>query len=159
MTTTIMLVEDEPDDALFFERALKKAGVTSPLRVAKGGREALDYLQGVDTFKDRELYPLPCMVVLDLNLPHATGFEVLEQIRQHPELRNLVVIVLTSSASDADIAKAYSLGANAYLVKPSDSSQLVDMVQAIKHFWLTYNCLPHTSGTRPPPAGGLQAAS
>jgi two-component system response regulator len=149
MTTTILLVEDEATDVFFFERAMKKAGVVNPLQVATDGEQALDYLEGRGKFADRKAYPLPCLIVLDLKMPGTTGFEVLERIRHQPELRKLVVVVLTSSVSDEDIAKAYELGANAYLVKPADSTELVDVVEAIKHFWLTHNhAPPHTTRLR-----------
>ena len=149
MTSTILLVEDEATDAFFFERAMKKAGVANPLRVATDGQQALDYLEGRGKFADRETYPLPCLIVLDLKMPGTTGFEVLERIRGQPDLRKLVVVVLTSSVSDDDIAKAYELGANAYLVKPPDSAELVNIVQAIKQFWLTHNhAPPHTTRLR-----------
>ena len=142
MTTTILLVEDEPADAFFFERAMKKAGVANPLQVASDGKQALDYLEGGGKFADRKKYPLPCLIVLDLKMPGTTGFEVLEQIRNRPGSQKPIVVVLTSSVSDEDIARAYDLGANAYLVKPADTTELADIVQAIKHFWLTYNHAP-----------------
>jgi CheY-like chemotaxis protein len=141
----ILLVEDEPNDVFFFEHCLQRANIPNPLRVAKDGLEALDYLRGIGKFSNREKNPLPCLVVLDLKLPKATGFEVLEQMRLEPDLRRMIVLVLTSSSSDRDIIKSYDLGANAYLVKPSDSRQLARMVQTLKDFWLTHN--------RPPPAG------
>jgi CheY-like chemotaxis protein len=146
VTHVILLVEDEPNDAFFFEHCLKQAGIENGLRVARDGTEALEYLQGAGPFADRNSYPFPSLVVLDLKLPRATGFEVLEQIRREPELRRLIVVVLTSSSSDKDIARSYELGANAYLVKPSDSRRLAHMVHTIKEFWLTHNRPP------PPPA-------
>jgi len=142
MTTPILLVEDEPNDVFFFEHALKKSGITHPLHVARDGQEALDYLAGVDKFSDRAAYPIPQLVVLDLNLPRATGFEVLRQVRQHPELQQLIVLVLTSSASDDDITKAYVLGANAYLVKSAEVGKLVTLVEALGNFWLKHNVPP-----------------
>lgn len=138
----ILLVEDEPNDAFFFEHSLKHAGVENLLRVVRDGVEALEYLQGAGKFADREKFPLPSLVLLDLKLPRATGFEVLEYMRDHPELRRLIVVVLTSSSSHRDIIKSYDLGANAYLVKPSDSRQLAQIVKTIKDFWLTHNHPP-----------------
>jgi CheY-like chemotaxis protein len=138
----ILLVEDEPNDAFFFEHCLRRAGIVNRLRVARDGLEALDYLKGIGKFADRETHPLPALVVLDLKLPKATGFEVLEQMRLEPGLRRMIVIVLTSSSSDCDIVKSYDLGANAFIVKPSDSQQLASMVQTLKDFWLTHNHSP-----------------
>jgi two-component system response regulator len=147
MTPTILLVEDEPNDAFFFEHSVKRAGLLTPVVVARDGREALDYLEGADPYRDREKHPLPWLVVLDLKLPRADGFEVLEQIRRNPKLRRLIVLVLTSSSSQVDIERAYDLGANAYLVKPSDSHELAAIVRSIKDFWLTYNQPPVAPGS------------
>ena len=142
MDNLILLVEDEPNDAFFFEYSLREAGIVNRLRVIRDGFEAIDYLKGVGKFADRETHPLPCLVVLDLKLPRATGFEVLEQMRLEPGLRRMIVIVLTSSSSDRDIVKSYDLGANAFIVKPSDSQQLASMVKTLKDFWLTHNHSP-----------------
>ncbi|MBC7979079.1 MAG: response regulator [Armatimonadetes bacterium] len=95
-------------------------------------------------YADREKFPLPCLVLLDLKLPHVMGQNVLKWIRQQPRM-TLVVIILTASGEDADIATAYRLGANAFLTKPSEASKLGDMVKAIKDFWLTHNTLPEDS--------------
>jgi two-component system response regulator len=148
MQTLILLVEDEPNDAFFFQHCVKRAGIPNPVVVAHDGREALDYLEGVDRFHDREKHPLPWLVMLDLKLPRLTGFEVLERIRQQPALRRLIVVVLTSSSSQVDIERAYELGANAYLVKPSESAELADIVRSIKDFWLIHNRPPFPGKSR-----------
>lgn len=146
---TILLVEDDADSVFLFEHTVRKLGITNPLRVARDGREALDYLEGVGDFADRQKHPLPGLILLDLKLPRISGFEVLQALRQRPETRPLIVVVLTSSASDEDIAKAYALGANAYLVKPLQLEKLEEIVQAIKVFWLTHN--------HPPPCSTLES--
>jgi CheY-like chemotaxis protein len=143
MTTgAILLVEDDPNDVFFFQTVMKKLGITNPLRVAHDGGEAIDYLEGAGKFADREAYPLPCITLLDLKLPRIMGLEVLERIRGQPELRKHIIVVLTSSRSAHDMARAYELGANAYLVKPPEMDELADVLQAIKHFWLTHNHPP-----------------
>ncbi|ATC63137.1 two-component system response regulator [Nibricoccus aquaticus] len=136
---TILLVEDEPTNVFFFQHAASKAGVTNPVQVAKDGQEAIDYLEGVGEFGDRLKYPLPGLVVLDLKLPRLTGFEVLKKIRAASALRRLIVVMLTSSASEEDINKAYALGINGYLVKPFKIEELISLVQALRDFWLTHN--------------------
>lgn len=141
-TTTVLLVEDDPNDVFFFQNVWKKAGIANPLRVAKDGQEALDYLEGAGEFADRDKYPLPCLTILDLKLPRVMGLEVLKRIRELPALRKLIVIVLSSSLSDEDISEVYEFGGNAYLVKPPEMGRLADIVQAIKHFWLTHNHAP-----------------
>jgi CheY-like chemotaxis protein len=138
VTRTILLVEDEEDDVFFMQQAMKKAGVLDPIRVAGNGQEAIDYLQGIGKFANREEFPLPCLVLLDLKLPRVMGLDVLKWIRQQPQV-SASVVILTSSKEEADIAAAYRLGANGYLVKPPDVSQLTEMAKAIKDFWLTYN--------------------
>jgi two-component system response regulator len=142
--TAILHVDDDPNDVLFLQRAIKKAGIVNPIYHARDGQQAIGYLQGAGKFADRKQYPLPGLVLLDLKLPYVMGLEVLRWIRQQPQTPP-VVIVLTASAEDADIAAAYRLGANAFLVKPSEASKLEEMVKAIKDFWLMHNVLPQES--------------
>ena len=123
---------------------MKKARIANPIHHASDGQQAIDYLQGTGKFADREQFPLPGLVLLDLKLPYVMGLEVLRWIRQQPRTPP-IVIVLTASAENADIAEAYRLGANAFLVKPSEASKLEDIVKAIKDFWLTHNTLPQES--------------
>jgi CheY-like chemotaxis protein len=141
---TILQVEDDPNDVFFLQHAMKKAGVANPIQVASDGQQAIDYLQGAGKFADREEFPLPCLVLLDLKLPYVMGLEVLKWIRQQSGTA-LPVVMLTASGEDADIATAYRLGANAFLTKPSQASKFEDMVKAIKDFWLTHNTLPPDS--------------
>ena len=140
---TILQVEDDPNDVFFLKHALKRAGVANPIRVVNDGREAIDYLKGAGKFADRDQFPLPGLVLLDLKLPHVMGLDVLKWIRQESGL-SLVVVLLTASAEEVDIASAYRLGANGFLVKPSEARKLVDMAKAINDFWLTHNTLPQT---------------
>jgi two-component system response regulator len=144
MMQPILQVEDDENDVFLLQHAMKKAGVANPIQVATDGQQAIDYLKGAGKFADRESFPLPCLVLLDLKLPYVMGLDVLEWIRQQPGMR-LIVILLTASAEDADIATAYRLGANAFLTKPSTASKFVDMAKAIKDFWLTHNTLPQES--------------
>ena len=144
-TEAILLVEDDADSAFFFTHTVEKLGIPNQVRVAKDGRQALDYLAGTGEFADREKHPFPGMVILDLKLPHCSGFEVLQTLRQRPETQKLIVLMLTSSASDEDVARAYTLGVNAYLVKPLSLEKLGEIVHSIQSFWLTHN--------HPPPAG------
>jgi len=123
---------------------MKKAGVTNPVQVVSDGQQAIDYLKGTGKFADRERFPLPCLVLLDLKLPYVMGLEVLKWIREQPGAA-LVVVVLTASGQDADVAAAYRLGANAYLTKPSDARTFEDMLKALKDFWLTHNTPPEES--------------
>ena len=150
---TILQVDDDPNDVYLLQHAMKKVGVANPVQVVSDGQQAIDYLQGAGKFCDREKFPFPYLVLMDLKLPHIMGLDVLRWIRTQPRTP-LMVIMLTASAEEADIAEAYRLGANAFLTKPSEASKLEDMVRAIKAFWLTHNTLPpetlhesHQSGT------------
>lgn len=148
---TILQVEDDPNDVFLLQHAATMAGVTNPIQVATDGQQAIDYLKGVGKFANREKFPMPCLVLLDLKLPHVMGLNVLKWIRQQPGSA-LVVVMLTASGEDADIAAAYRLGANGFLVKPTQASKLVEMAKAIKDFWLTHNMLPqeaHAEAARP----------
>ena len=143
---TILQVEDDPNDVFLLQHAMTKAGVANPIQVATDGQEAIDYLRGTGKFAEREKFPLPSLVLLDLKLPHVMGLNVLKWIRQQPGPA-LVVVMLTASGEEGDIATAYRLGANAFLTKPSKATKLEEMAKAIKDFWLTHNTLPQESRT------------
>src|SRR5688572_20815806 len=119
MPRSILLVEDEENDVFFMQQAMKKAGVVNPVRVASDGQQAIDYFKGAGKFANREEFPLPCLVLLDLKLPYVMGLAVLKWIRQQPEI-TAIVLILSASKEEADITTAYHLGANGYLVKPPD---------------------------------------
>jgi CheY-like chemotaxis protein len=142
MNGTILLVEDNEDDVLFLRRAFKQAGIPNPLQVVPDGRQAIDYLAGVAPYASRADYPLPCLVLLDLKLPRVMGLEVLQWVRQQPELEPLPIIVLTSSPEDKDIQRANRLGANSYLVKPSSADKLLELIKALGAYWLQHNTPP-----------------
>ncbi len=142
MSNTILLVEDNEDDVLFLRRALKMAGVPHPLQVVEDGRKAIDYLEGTGDYANRAEFPLPCLVLLDLKLPRIMGLDVLKWIREQPGLEPLPIIVLTSSQEPSDIQRAYRLGANSYLVKPSSTDKLVDLVKSFSDYWLRHNTPP-----------------
>ena len=135
-------MEDDENDVFFFVRATKLAGLANPLHVAHDGRQAIDYLRGAGAYADRALFPLPSLVMLDLKLPHVMGLDVLKWIRAQPEFHTTIVIVFTSSKLPPDIAAAYRLGANSYVVKPSVPGKLHEMLAVIKQYWLELNETP-----------------
>jgi CheY-like chemotaxis protein len=135
-STTILLVEDNEDDVFAMKRALKLAQITNPLQIVTDGQKAVDYLSGAGEFSDREKYPLPFIVFLDLKLPYVHGFEILDWMRKKPELNPIVVVVLTSSAEERDHERAYSLGARSYLVKPPTADTIKDVFDSLKSYWL-----------------------
>ena len=142
MGPTILVVEDDPNDAYFLQRGLSKSGAAVSARFVDDGEQAIAYLSGVGKYQDRQAHPLPMLVFLDLKLPRLSGHEVLEWIRQQPLLRRLPVIVLTSSAAEADINQAYDSGANSYVVKPSGLQEMIDLLTAVQQFWLTHHRRP-----------------
>ena len=135
----ILHVDDDADDLLLFEQACRKVGVRCQLHAVRDGEEAVAYLQGAYHLSDRQKYPLPSLILLYLNMPRLSGFDVLAWLRQEEKCRWLPVIVLSSSNHEADVKRAYSLGANSYLVKPVAFDSLVEIVQAIQRYWLTLN--------------------
>ena len=139
MTRTILLVEDDENDVVVMMMALEKAGLTCPIRVARDGREAQDYLSGTGKFADRHEYPLPYLILLDLKLPRVMGLEVLKWLRERPEFDSTIVLILSSSSMPEDVQGAYHLHANGYLVKPYNLEKLQLMTQAIKEFWYVQN--------------------
>jgi len=140
--STILLVEDNPDDVLLIRRAFQKAGIGNPVVALDHGDDAVAYLDGTGTYSDRHRYPLPALMLLDLKLPRRSGLEVLAWVRQHEGLKRLPVVVLTSSRDEGDINKAYDLGANSYLVKPVAFDDLLRLVRSVEGYWLMLNERP-----------------
>jgi CheY-like chemotaxis protein len=135
----ILQVEDDSNDIFFLEHAFRNTGLAQALRVARDGQIAVDYLGGTGDFADRAQHPLPCLVLLDLKLPRKDGFEVLQWIRGQPALKPLTVIVLTSSARQEDIDRCYSLGANSFVVKPSELGERLEFAKLIQAYWLRFH--------------------
>ena len=135
----ILHVEDREEDVFLLQHAFRKAEINNPVHVVKDGGEAIEYLSGTGKFRDRNRFPLPCTVLLDLKLPRKTGLEVLEWIRKREDFENMVVLVLTSSNEPSDLNRAYKLGANSYLVKPPTAMQLLELAKAFKWYWLEFN--------------------
>jgi CheY-like chemotaxis protein len=141
----ILMADDDENDVFFMERAFDQAKVPNPLHRVKDGEEAVAYLKGVGTYTDREKFPLPHFLLLDLKMPRKNGFEVIQWVRQQPGLKRLPIVVLTSSREDPDINRAYELGANTYLVKPVKPENLVELVKALTLYWFTFAEQPNLS--------------
>jgi CheY-like chemotaxis protein len=132
----ILIAEDEDDEAILLQRALKKAAITNPIRRVKNGEQAIEYLAASGAFADRAEYPLPLLVLLDLNMPKKSGFEVLAWIRAQPSLKSLAVDILSGSCREEDIEKALLLGANLYLKKPITLLDLDQLLQGYRQVLL-----------------------
>ncbi len=138
----ILLAEDDPNDVLLIQRAFQKAGLREVLRTVRDGEQAIEYLAGRGIYANREKHPLPFLLLLDLKMPGTDGFEVLQWVRGEPELRRLLVVVLTSSNLQADVDRAYELGTNSYLVKPVEFEEMVNMIQRFEAYWTEINRTP-----------------
>lgn len=138
----LLYVEDEENDVLIAQIGMKRAGIEAPLRVLGDGKQALDYLAGAGSFAARDQHPLPCVLLLDLNLPRVSGMEVLAWARQQADLIDLPIIIFTSSDQDTDRRRARELGASDYLVKPSDIEELTKLFRTLKERWLNVHCAP-----------------
>ncbi|MDY7021014.1 MAG: response regulator [Cyanobacteriota bacterium] len=138
----ILLIEDDANDILFVQRAFRQANLENPIQIARDGDEAISYLSGESKYANRDEYPLPALILLDLKLPRRSGLEVLEWIRQQQNLRRIPVVVLTSSKESLDVDKAYDIGVNSYLVKPVKFERLTQMMKTLDAYWLQLNQYP-----------------
>ena len=140
----ILLVEDDPNDVILMQRAIMKGKVLNPLQVISDGEQAIHYLRGKGIYADRNKFPLPVLILLDLKLPRKDGFEVLKWIKSRSELTSIPVVILTSSERSEDIQEAYDLGANSYLVKPVDAEDMVKLFATLELYCIITNVRPDT---------------
>ena len=145
MTRTILLVKDSEDDVLFVRRALKLTGANLSHQVARDGQVAIDYMSGAGEYADRESFPLPSMVLLDLKLTRVLGLDVLKWIRARREFGNIPVIIMTDSTDRTDLERGYRLGANSFMVKPSTVDELMGLAKCLTDYWFKYSTLPRAS--------------
>lgn len=137
----ILLVEDNPLDVLMTKRALEECGFGFMLHVTEDGEEAMNFLDRNCNSSDRNT-PRPDLILLDLNLPKKNGREVLAQIKQHPDMLHIPVIILTTSDEEKDVLECYSLNANCFITKPVDFENFKKVVQCIGGFWMEVAKLP-----------------
>jgi|SRR5579884_3089333 len=137
----VLLVEDNPADARLTREALAEGNVASELSIVADGVEAVRFLRREGSYAHA---PRPDLILLDLNLPRKSGREVLQEIKQDPDLRRIPVMVLTTSKAEEDLERAYSLHANCYIRKPVDLDEFLEVVRCIEHFWFTIVTLPNT---------------
>jgi CheY-like chemotaxis protein len=135
----VLLVEDDPGDVVIAREALSAAGLDTRLDVVNDGIEAMDYLRRKGDYAEAER---PDLILLDLNLPRMSGHEVLAAVKSDPKLRRIPVVVLTTSASDADVTRSYDLHANVYVSKPVDFHDFAAVVKQIDEFFGTVARLP-----------------
>ncbi|MFB6235248.1 MAG: response regulator [Halopenitus sp.] len=135
----ILLVEDNPGDVRLTQEAFQEASLANGLAVTRDGEEALDYLFQRGEYEDA---PVPSLILLDLNLPKVGGMDVLETIKAEPDLRRIPVVVLTGSDAEEDVVESYENYVNAYLTKPIDPDEFVDLVRSFENFWFQLVELP-----------------
>ncbi|MDA1191920.1 MAG: response regulator [Candidatus Poribacteria bacterium] len=140
--TVILYAEDDEEDRLLTERALRRAKLTNRLVMVEDGEELVSYLQREGKYADRNEYPLPGLILLDLNMPRMDGREALTIIKSNAEWRAIPTIVLTTSAAEEDILRSYDIGANSYIQKPVTFERLVDVVRNFSHYWFQIVELP-----------------
>ncbi len=143
---TILLVEDDYGDQELTRRALEAGKIKNNLFVVENGEEALDFLFHRGKYEDPETSPRPDLILLDLNMPRMDGRQVLEVIRGDPKLRNLVVIVLTTSSHEEDVLRSYDVGANSFITKPVVMDQFISAVKDIENYWFQVVVLPPDHG-------------
>lgn len=135
----ILLVEDNPGDIRLIMEAFKESGFSSRLNIARDGEQALEFLRQQGEYAKS---PRPAFIILDLNLPRKDGREVLMEIKKDKKLRQIPVVVLSTSTSKEDVMRAYDLHANCYVPKPLDIEHLVHLGKSLEEFWLNTAILP-----------------
>lgn len=138
----MLLIEDSPEDREATVRALKRAGITSPVHWCASGDDALDYLHRRGRYVDASLSPRPNLILLDLNMPGTDGREVLSEVKQTEELKSIPVIILTTSTDSRDVESCYQMGANSYVKKPVDLEGFMLSIQRLKDYWFEVVVLP-----------------
>lgn len=138
----ILLIEDNRMDVELILDAFREARLGNQIHVVRNGQEALDYLFGQGEYADRQAYPLPDLILLDLKMPGIDGHEVLRRVKETPGLKRLPVVVLTSSREEGDRALSYDNGANSYLVKPVSFEGFLEVVRQVADYWLILNVGP-----------------
>ena len=138
---SVLAVDDSDDDRFLLRRAFCKAAFRCRIHEARNGEEAIAYLQGEGSYGDRSRFPLPSVVLLDLNMPVKNGFDVLAWVRTRPELRGVSIYVLSASIRIEDVERAFALGANAFLFKPGAMEELTALIQSLRD-WLRYDHFP-----------------
>jgi two-component system, response regulator len=138
----ILMAEDDPDDRLLSEEALKEAHLANELRFVNDGEQLLEYLCHRGDYADREAYPRPGLILLDLNMPKKDGREALKEIKEDPELRSIPVVVLTTSKAEEDILRSYDLGVSGYVTKPVTLQELIDVMKGLGRYWFEIVELP-----------------
>jgi CheY-like chemotaxis protein len=146
MRKPILQVEDSADDARLLQLAFQKAGVTNQIITVQDGEEALCYLNGEGACADRNRFPMPGVILLDLKLPGISGFDVLAWIKQQSSLKEILIVVISGHSEISQLNRAYSLGAHSFLTKPINGQDVANLTNAFKEHWTfdQHDQMPHT---------------
>ena len=139
---TILMADDDPDDRLMTQEAFAECRLRNPLKFVTDGEELLDYLHRRAPYDDDQAYPMPGLVLLDLNMPRKDGREVLREIKADPQLQSIPVVILTTSKAEEDVVRSYKDGVNSFITKPVTFAALIDVVQTLGKYWLQVVDLP-----------------
>jgi CheY-like chemotaxis protein len=134
--SNILVIEDDPNDLFFIKRAFSAMHTTCHMIAVGDGADAIDYLRGVDDYANRERFPIPALILMDLKMPRVDGFEFLGWLRREPGLKIIPVVVFSSSNLEDDVARAYQLGANSFIVKLQDNTRLPETLKTLASYWL-----------------------
>ncbi|HWM90381.1 MAG TPA: response regulator [Thermoanaerobaculia bacterium] len=143
---TILLAEDDPDDRMLVADAVAEGRLVNDFRFVEDGEELMDYLHHKGRYADESLAPRPGLILLDLNMPRKDGREALREIKADPSLRQIPVVVLTTSKAEEDVFRSYDLGANSFVTKPVTFNSLVDLMKSLGRYWLEIVELPGPDG-------------
>jgi len=135
MTKPILIAEDNADDVLMMEIALRKAGIANPTRAVRDGEETMAYFAGQGAYANRNQFPLPGALFLDLRLPRRNGLEVLQWLRNRAEFKDLLIVILTGQRETRYVRQAYQLGANSFIIKPCYASHLCTLILCFGKYW------------------------
>lgn len=141
----ILMAEDDEDDRLLTQDAFMESKLANPLIIVNDGEELLDYLYHRGRYASEEEFPLPGLILLDLNMPKKDGREVLEEIKSDANLKRIPIVVLTTSTEEEDILRSYSLGVSSFIPKPVTFEQLVEVIQCIGQYWFEIVVMPNNN--------------
>ncbi len=142
MPITILMADDDADDRRLTQEAFEEGRLINDVRFVENGEQLLDYLRHEGAYAPPAEAPRPGLILLDLNMPRKDGRTVLKELKGDPELRQIPVVVLTTSKADEDVYKSYDLGVNSYIVKPVTFEALVDILQTLEKYWFEIVELP-----------------
>ena len=138
----ILIADDDAEDRMLILDALKESRLKNNVQCVENGEELMQYLQNKGKFSDKKKYPMPGIILLDLNMPKKDGREALKEIKAEKKFKNIPIIILTTSKAEEDVLKTYNLGANSFITKPVTFTAMVDVMNTLKKYWFEIVELP-----------------